>query len=328
MKPSRHRQRQESTVQSARAKAASWEKDQGEPRANGHTPLAAASAASDARPPAAGAQQTPRAKATPAPQHGSRGAAPAGSSLRHSAAAQGRDIGVETRTALAEPASQRMHAAASAPRGAQHARQPPSRAAPAASPEKQPDSWGHIEKFTDRVPDYTAKKGPAGSAPLGDSSPDYSATPKAKAAGALPSAPRAHLPKGVPAGDSSPDYSARTGKGTTGSRHDLEQGVSAGPSSAAVAACGSCAGTAKAMAALAQDMHGLQASSRQMLQEVMGEVHGLRDRSASLEGHVRQLGAEVARLAELLQGGGIPNGEHSLTGDIIMLGLTAHPACL
>ena len=265
-------------MQNARTKAAFQKKEQGAARANGHTPMVAVSAASGAKPPAAVAQQLPRTEATPAPQHGSRAAAPASSSLRHSAAAQ-------------------------------HAGQPAPRAAPAASPVKQPNSVGR----PDTRPGYAAKRGAAGnvltkdsflaqqpgSVPAGDSIPDYSAAPKAKAAGAAPPAPRTHLPDGVPAGDGSPDYSARTG-----------QGVRARPGSTAAAACGSCADTATAMAALAQDMRGLQAFSRQMLQEMMEEMRGLRDHSASLEGHVRQLSAEVARLAELYQGAGAPNGEH------------------
>ena len=146
----------------------------------------------------------------------------------------------------------------------------------------------------------------------GDSSPDYSAAPKANAAGAVPPAPQVHLPDGVPAGDGSPDYSARTGKAAAGPQTHLTQGVRGRPGSAAAAACKSCAGTTEAMAALAQDMRGLQAFSQQMLQEVMGEMRGLRDHSGSLEGHVRQLGTEVARLAELLQGGGDTTSEHSL----------------
>ena len=311
-------------VQSARPKAAFREKEQGEARANGHTPLAAANAASGAKPPAAGAQPSPRMKATPASQHGSRAAAPAGSSMHHSAAAQGRDVGAETRDAWVEPASQRMRAAATATRSAHHAGQPAPRAAPPASPVKQPDSASR----TDKRPDYAAKKGPAGSMPLEDSSPDYSAAPKAKAAEAVPSAPRAHLPGGVPSGDGMPDYSARTGKGAAEPHPYPAQGMGARPGSAAAAACKSCVGTATAMAALAQDMQSLQAFSRQMLQEVMGEMRGLRDRSASLDGHVRRLGAEVARLAELLQSGDCSNGERSPASDFIFLLLLAHPACL
>ena len=284
-------------MQSARTKAAFKEMEQGKARANGHTPQVAAGAASGAKPAAANARQSPRTVATPAPQHGTAAAAPAGALLRHAAAAQGRDIGADTRNAWEEPASQRMRAAATAPRGAQHAGQPPPRAAPAAPSRKQPDSASH----TDTRPDYAAKRGAAGSVLAEDGSPDYSAAPKAKAAGAAPPAPRAHLPDGVPAGDGGPDYSARTG-----------QGVRARPGSAAAAACGSCAETATAIAALAQDMRGLQAVSQQMLQEVMGEMRRLQDRSASLEGHVRQLSAEVARLAELYQGAGAPNGEQSL----------------
>ena len=153
-----------------------------------------------------------------------------------------------------------------------------------------------------------------GSAPAGDSSPDYSAAPKAKAAGAAPSTSRAQLPDRAPAGDGSPDYSARTG-----------QGVRAMPGSTAAAACGSCTDTATAVTALAQDMRGLQAVSRQMLQEVISEMHGLRDRSASLEGHVRQLSAEVARLAELYQGSGAPNGDYSQANDLIF-SFTSHPS--
>ena len=283
-------------MQNARTKAAFQKKEQGAARANGHTPMVAVSAASGAKPPAAVAQQSPRTEATLASQHGSRAAAPASSSLRHSAAAQ-------------------------------HAGQPAPRAAPAAPPVKQPNSVGR----PDTRPDYLAKRGAAGnvltkesflaqqpgSAPAGDSSPDYSAAPKAKAAGAAPSTSRAQLPDRAPAGDGSPDYSARTG-----------QGVRARPGSTAAAACGSCTDTATAVTALAQDMRGLQAVSRQMLQEVISEMHGLRDRSASLEGHVRQLSAEVARLAELYQGNGAPNGEHSQANDLMFLSLLTHPACL
>ena len=163
-------------------------------------------------------------------------------------------------------------------------------------------------------PDYAAKKGNPGSAPAGDSSPDYSAAPKAKAASAVPPTPQAHLPDGAPAGDGSPDYSARTGKG-----------AGARPGSAAAAACGSCAGTATAIAALAQDMRGLQAFSRQMLQEVMGEMRRLRDDSAALEGHVRQLSAEVASLAGVLHGVGDSNGERYPAIDSIVL---ARSTCL
>ena len=304
-------------MQSARTKAAFQEMEQGKARANGHTPLVAAGAASGAKPAAAGARQSPRTMATPAPQHGTAAAAPAGAFLRHSAAAQGRDIGADMRNAWEEPASQRMRAAATAPRGAQYAGQP-------APPQKQPDSASH----TDTKPDYASRKGAAGSVPAADSSPDYSATPKAKAAGAAPLAPWTHLPDGVPAGDGSPDYSARTGQGAAGSRHNLAQGVRGRPGSAAAAACGACAGTATAVTALAQDMCGLQAFSRQMLQEVMGEMRGLQDRSASLEGHVRQLSAEVTRLAELFQGAGAPNGERSQASRLTFRALLARSACL
>ena len=62
-----------------------------------------------------------------------------------------------------------------------------------------------------------------------------------------------------------------------------------------------------------------------MLQEVISEMHGLQDRSASLEGHVRQLSAEVARLAELYQGNGAPNGEHSQSKRLD-ISLTSHPS--
>ena len=300
-------------MQSARTRAAFQEMEQGKARANGHTPLVAAGAASGAKPAAAGALQSPRTMATPAPQHGSAAAAPAGAFLRHSAAAQRRDIGADTRNAWQEPASQRMRAAATAPRGAQHAGQPPPRAAPAAPSRKQPESASH----TDTRPDYAAKKGAAGSVLAEDGSPDYSAAPKAKAASAAPPAPWAHLPGGVPAGDGGPDYSARTG-----------QGLRARPGSAAAAACKSCAETSTAIAALAQDMRSLQASSRQMLEEMLGEIGGLQDRSASLKGHVRKLSAEVARLAELFQGAGAPNGEHSQASILTFLVLLAHSACL
>ena len=113
-------------------------------------------------------------------------------------------------------------------------------AAPAAPPVKQPNSVGR----PDTRPDYLAKRGAAGNVLTKESflaqqpgsapcwrqqAPDYSAAPKAKAAGAAPSTSRAQLPDRAPAGDGSPDYSARTG-----------QGVRARPGSTAAAACGSC----------------------------------------------------------------------------------------
>ena len=309
-------------MQSARTRAALQEKNQGDARANDYTPRGAAGAASGVKPPAAGAQQSPRMKTTPAPQHGPRAAAPAASSPHYSAAvAQGKDIGAEARGPWAEPGSQRMRAAAAATRGAQHAGQPAPGAAPAPSTVKHPDSAGR----TDKRPHHTAKEGLAGSVlagagcqaqqpgsvTRGDSSPDYSAVPKAKAADAVPPAPWVHLPDGVPSGDSGPDYSARTGKGAAEPHPELDLGARARPGSAA-GTCGSCAGAAEALAALAQGMQGLQASSRQMLPEVKGEVRALRDHSASLEGHVRQLGAEVARLAELFHS----DGAHSSPSEI------------